>query len=103
MKKIFILSAICLASCYGTTDSGTGLVRLNAEPKNCEFLYTLNTTVLNYKIDDAYEFMEKRIMEQHVVGDSYYIVNQEVSKDEDVLFGPDNTYKFKTKVYKCKK
>lgn len=101
MKKIFILSVLCLAACVQSIESCSGLKRLGSEPKDCEFLYTINTSVTNYNLEDAYDFLEKRIMEQHMVGDSYYIVQQETEKNEEAIFGPENTFKFKTKVYKC--
>lgn len=104
MKKILTLSSlIVLTACATTTDAGTGLVRLNNEPKNCEFLYTLDSNVTNYKLSDAYEYLEKTILEQEKIGDSYYIVKQDVSEIPDAIFGPKNTFKFKVKVYNCQK
>lgn len=104
MKKYMtIISLIALSACATTTDAGTGLVRLNSEPKNCEFLYTLDSNVTNYKLADAYEYLEKTILEQEKIGDSYYIVKQDVSEIPDAIFGPKNTFKFKVKVYNCQK
>ena len=104
MKKILTLSSlIVLAACATSTDAGSGLVRLDSEPKNCEFLYTLDSTVTNYKLSDAYEYLEKTILEQEKIGDSYYIVKQDVSEIPDAIFGPKNTFKFKVKVYNCQK
>ncbi len=104
MKKYMtIISLIALSACATTTDAGTGLVRLNNEPKNCEFLYTLDSNVTNYKLADAYEYLEKTILEQEKIGDSYYIVKQDVSEIPDAIFGPKNTFKFKVKVYNCQK
>ena len=40
MKKFLTWSFLfVLASCATSTDAGTGLIRLDTEPKNCEFLY----------------------------------------------------------------
>ena len=104
MKKyILLVSLIALSACATTTDAGTGLVRLDSEPKNCEFLYTLDSNVKNYKLSDAYEYLEKTILEQEKIGDSYYIVKQDITEIPDTFFGPDKTFKFKVKVYNCQK
>ena len=104
MKKIIsLLSLIILAACATDTDTGTGLNRLKTEPTNCEHLYTMDTSATSYKIDGAYEYLEKSILEQRKLGDSYYIVSQSTKKNEDAIFGPKNTFKFKVKVYKCEK
>ena len=104
MKKYMtIISLVALSACATTTDSGTGLVRLDSEPKNCEFLYTLDSNVTNYKLSNAYEYLEKTILEQEKIGDSYYIVKQDITEKTDTFFGPDKTFKFKVKVYNCQK
>ena len=42
MKKIIsLLSLVVLSACAQATDAGNGLNRLDAEPKNCEYLYTM--------------------------------------------------------------
>lgn len=102
MKKS-LLFCLLLAACAGTTGEGTGLVRLDKEPTNCEFLYNLNTSVTNYKITDAYDFVEKQILEQDGIGDTYYVYNEKTVENPDAIFGPKNTYKLKVKVYSCKK
>jgi len=104
MKKyITVISLIALSACATSTDAGTGLIRLDSEPKNCEFLYNLNSNVTNYKLTDAYEYLEKTILEQEKIGDSYYIVKQDIVEIPDAIFGPKNTFKFKVKVYNCQK
>jgi len=104
MKKYTaIISLIVLSACATATDAGTGLIRLDSEPKNCEFLYTLDSSVTNYNLSDAYEYLEKTILEQEKIGDSYYVVKQDVSEIPDAIFGPKNTFKFKVKVYNCQK
>ncbi len=102
-KHISIISLIFLSACATTTDAGTGLIRLDSEPKGCEHLYTLDSSVTNYKLSDAYEYLEKTILEQDKIGDSYYVVKQDVSQIPDAIFGPKNTFKFKVKVYNCQK
>ena len=73
------------------------------EPKNCEYLYTLDSSATTYNISDAYDYLEKSILEQNKFGDSYYISNEDILKNAGAIFGPRETYKFKVKVYNCKK
>ena len=101
MKKILICSVFALTACAATTD--TGLIRLNEEPKDCEFLYTIETSFADYNMNNAYSFLEQKISEQRTIGDTYYIEKQDTFENMDAIFGPKNTYKFKTKVYNCKK
>ena len=104
MKKFLTWSFLfVLASCATSTDAGTGLIRLDTEPKNCEFLYTMNSSATSYKLADAYNYLEKTILEQEKIGDSYYIVSQNTVENPDAIFGPKNTFKFKVKVYNCQK
>ena len=104
-KTVFVLGLLALAACCG--ESGTkeepALVRLNAEPKNCEYLYMIDTNVSSYDIDDAYNFIEKRIVEENKLGDSYFIYTEDMVKNVGAILGPRNTYKIKAKVYNCKK
>ena len=103
MKKIFLLSLIALVcGCAQSTKEGNGLTRLTYEPKNCEFLYTVDSSVSTYNLSDAYDFLEKRILEEKGFGDSYYISTEDAIKNAGAIFGPKNTYKLKAKVYKCK-
>ncbi len=104
MKKIIsLMSLILLASCAGTNDAGNGLSRLDSEPNDCEFLYTLDSSATTYKLSGAYDYLEKTILDQRIIGDSYYIVNSNIVENPDAIFGPKNTFKFKVKVYKCDK
>lgn len=102
MKKLVSICAfLVLCACAQSTGAGNGLTRLNSEPKNCEFLYTIDSSVSTYKIADAYDFIEKRIMEEKGFGDSYFIDQEDIMKNPGAIFGPKNTYKLKAKVYKC--
>ena len=102
-KSIALISLIGLCACATTTDAGNGLNRLETEPTNCEFLYNLDSNVTTYKIADAYDYIEKSILEQKSLGDSYYISNENVVDNVGAVFGPEHTYKFKVKVYNCNK
>ena len=104
MKKIAeLISLVVLAACAQATDAGNGLARLDSEPTNCEYLYTIDSSATTYSLSGAYDYLEKSILEQKVLGDSYYIVNQNILENTDAVFGPKNTFKFKVKVYNCQK
>ena len=100
MKKI-VLFSLLLASCAGTKTSNFNV--LENEPKNCEFLYTLNTSAVMYDRDDAKKYLEQTLTDQEKIGDSYWIVDSQVLENHGAIFGPKNTYKFKVKVYDCKR
>ncbi len=102
MKKFLLFCGmIGLAACATSTDAGNGLIRLESEPKNCEYLYSLDSSVTTYKLSSAYDYVEKSILEQKKLGDSYYIVDESVLDNVGAIFGPEHTYKFKVKVYNC--
>ncbi len=101
-KSLVLMSLIGLCACATTQNAGNGLTRLTEEPKNCEFLYTLDSSVTTYKLSGAYDYIEKSILENtSLIGDSYYIVNEDVIDNVGAIFGPEHTYKFKVKVYDC--
>ncbi len=103
-KSLILLSVLALAACATTKDKDNGLTKLDSEPKDCEFLYTLDSSIATYKLSDANEFLEKSILEQkNYIGDSYYIVDESILDNAGAIFGPEHTYKFKVKVYKCNK
>ena len=103
MKKLaLLLIAVLICGCAQSTKQGNGLVRLNSEPTNCEFLYTIVSSASTYDLSDAYDFLETRILEEKGFGDSYYISMEDSIKNPGAIFGPKNTYKLKAKVYKCK-
>lgn len=102
MKKIVTCFVMLgLAACAAQTKIDNGLTRLEHEPMNCKFLYTLNTSATTYKIVDAYDYIEKSILEQEYYGDSYYITEENIADNVSAIFGPEHTYKFKVKVYNC--
>ena len=104
MKKTTLcLAVLGLAACATTTGVGNGLTRLESEPTNCEFLYNLDSSVTTYRLMDVYESVEKMILEQPKLGDSYYISNEDIVENVGAVFGPEHTHKFKVKVYNCNK
>ncbi len=102
MKKAFCLLCV-LTACATMTDAGNGLNRLKREPKDCEFLYTINSSATTYDIEDAYQYLEQNILDQEKHGDSYLVIKEETQANPSAIFGPKNTYKFRTKVYNCEK
>ena len=100
MKKVILL-VLLLTSCATARVSNFNV--LENEPKNCEFLYTLNTSAVMYDRDDAKKYLEQSLSDQEKIGDSYWIVDSQVLENHGAIFGPKNTYKFKVKVYNCKK
>ncbi len=102
-KSIALVSLVALCACATTTNAGNGLNRLESEPQNCEFLYNLDSSVTTYKVSDAYDYVEKSILEQKNVGDSYYISDENITDNAGAVFGPKHKYKFKVKVYNCNK
>ena len=60
MKKIIsLISLVVLGACATTTDAGSGLNKLKTEPKDCKYLYTMDTSATSYKESGAYEYLEK--------------------------------------------
>ena len=102
MKKIILLAFCVLAAC-ATTDNGNGLNRFDKEPTNCKYLYTMDSSATSYKLAGAYDYLEQTILDQRIVGDSYFVVEQSTKENPDAVFGPKNTFKFKVKVYNCAK
>ena len=104
MKKIVcFMSVLGLCACATTEKVSNGITRLETEPTDCEFLYNLDSSVTTYKLSDAYDYVEKSILEQRSLGDSYYVANQNILDNVGAIFGPEHTYKFRIKVYNCNK
>ena len=104
MKKILIfVTILSVASCASSGKHDNGLTRLNYEPKDCNFLYEIKSSFSGYSEDAAYDFVEKRIIEENALGDSYYIADEDIVENEGAIFGPKHTYKLKAMVYTCKK
>lgn len=102
-KSILFIIALSMVACAKSEKVDNGLVKLNAKPENCEFLYEIKSSFSGYSEDDAYDFVEKRIVEENAFGDSYYIASEDIVENEGAIFGPKNTYKLKAMVYNCKK
>lgn len=102
-KSICLISLLGLCACATGDKVSNGLTRLQSEPKDCEFLYNLDSSVTTYKLSDAYDYVEKSILEQKSLGDSYYVANENVLDNVGAIFGPEHTYKFRIKVYNCNK
>ena len=104
MKKITLCCAVLgLTACPTNTNTDNGLKMATTEPTDCEFLYNLNSSITNYRLMDKHEYIEKTILEQKQIGDTYYIVSEDITNNPGAVFGPEQTYKFKVKVYSCNK
>jgi len=106
MKKLILFcSFIALCGCSSTTSINNDftLTELTSESNNCEFLYTIKSKASVYNEEDAKEYLRDTIHSQDTFGDSYFITSKEITKNEDAIFGPKNTYSFKANVYKCLK
>ncbi|MCQ2562323.1 MAG: hypothetical protein MJ158_01750 [Alphaproteobacteria bacterium] len=101
MKKFIFLFLLCLSACTNTVKKDYGLTKLNTEPSNCEFLYTISSNASVYTEIAAYEYLEQAIVSQDKNVDSYFVIKQSLQENEDAIFGPKNTYKLQAKVYKC--
>ncbi|MFQ6744388.1 MAG: hypothetical protein ACLRFN_00190 [Alphaproteobacteria bacterium] len=105
MKKIFALFAVLgLAACGGMVKNENGsqyLVKLDAEPIGCTFLYKLETEVSVYDAEDARRYMENRIVDQARVGNAYWITSMRTKPNEWVVFGPERAFVLVANVYDC--
>jgi hypothetical protein len=107
MKKLRLMPyALCLmlAACGGFVKNENGseyLVKLDAEPRGCIFLYKLETEVSVYDADDARRYMENRIADQARPGNAYWITSQRTRPNEWVVFGPERAFVLTANVYDC--
>lgn len=108
MKKYIgmVLSILVLTGCTGYVKSENGsdnIARLDAEPKGCKFLYTMQTEASYYEVSDAYRYLENRIASQSADKNpnAYYVTKKTTKQNEWVMFGPERSYVFEAKVYNC--
>ena len=105
MKKIFVLFMLLgLAACGGMIKNENGsqyLVKLDAEPIGCTFLYKLESEVSVYDAEDARRYLENRIVDQARVGNAYWITSMRTKPNEWVIFGPERAFVLVANVYDC--
>ncbi len=104
MKKILCLGLLVLTGCGGYVSSESGsenIVRFNSQPKNCTYLYDMNTTVSVYDEADAYRYLENSIAKQSKPGNAYWVESMEKKQNPGIVFGPEKSFVFKAKVYDC--
>ena len=77
------------------------IVKLDAEPKGCVFLYKLESEVSVYDADDARRYLENRIADQARPGNAYWITSQRTRPNEWVVFGPERAFVLTANVYEC--
>lgn len=106
MKKIFAIFAVLLSvsSCSNmikNENNSQYLVKLDAEPIGCTFLYKLESEVSVYAAEDARRYLENRIVDQARPGNAYWITSQRTKPNEWVIFGPERAFVLVANVYDC--
>ncbi|MCL2338349.1 MAG: hypothetical protein FWC51_00120 [Proteobacteria bacterium] len=105
MKKFLLLAAACaLFGCADVIEPGPSsadLVRVNAEPIGCQFLYKLETEVSIYDTRDAEQYLRNRIADQVRGGNTYWIVSERTRPNKWVVFGPERAFVYTANVYRC--
>ncbi len=79
------------------------LSRLETVPNTCFYLYKMDSSVSVYNEKDAFEYVEKSIVENERGGNAYKIEKQETEPIPGAVFGPKNKYIISVKVYDCSK
>ncbi|MCL1902710.1 MAG: hypothetical protein FWG18_03755 [Alphaproteobacteria bacterium] len=106
MKTKFALCGllVALCACSNTIKPEAGandLVRLEAEPIGCQFLYKLESEVSVYSHDDAEQYLRNRIVDQVRRGNAYWIVSERTRPNDWVIFGPERAFIYTANVYNC--
>lgn len=106
MRNFLLLCGIILsvAACGGLVKNKNGsefLIRLDAEPIGCAYLYKIQTDVSVYNIEDARRYMENAIVEKTVSGNAYWITSQTTKQNDWVFFGPERSFVLNANVYNC--
>jgi hypothetical protein len=105
MKKFAICSllfALCACSNWVKNENGSeNLVKLDAEPQGCVYLYKLETEVSVYDAEDAQRYLENRIADQARPGNAYFITSQRTKPNDWTLFGPERAFILNANVYNC--
>ena len=103
MKKIFLYSlALVLSACGGLIQNENGsenLVKLDAEPIGCSYLYKLESEVSVYDAEDAQRYLENRIADQTRRGNAYWVTSQRTRPNNWVVFGPERAFILSANVY----
>lgn len=105
MKKIALFGLLALLTACNHTikpeNDADKLVQLNAEPKNCVYLYKLDADVSVYSHDDAVQYVKNRIAQQHKTGNAFWLEKDETKQNSWVMFGPEYKYFMTARVYDC--
>lgn len=106
MKKYLslLVVAIAVVGCGGYIKNENGsenIKQLTQEPKDCLFLYKMETTVSAYKQDDARRYLENSIASQSRPGNAYLITDKRTKENPGAVFGPDESFIYTAKVYEC--
>jgi len=104
MKKFLFIIPMVLFGCGGYVQNENGsenLVRFEEKPTKCTFLYKLESDVSVYDEDDAFRYLENRIMDQEKPGNAYWVISQRTRQNPSAIFGPKETYVLVANVYDC--
>lgn len=105
MKKILSFGlCLLLLGCGDFIKNENGseyLVKLDAEPMGCTYLYKLESEVSVYDSEDAQRYLENRIADQARPGNAYWITSQRTRPNEWVVFGPERAFILAANVYDC--
>lgn len=104
-KNLLLLYVGCLlCACGGYIKSENGseyIVKLDAEPIGCTFLYKLESEASVYDADDARRYLENRIADQARPGNAYWVTSQRTRPNEWIIFGPERAFILSANVYDC--
>lgn len=103
-KFLSLLLCLFLLACGGYIKNENGseyLVKLDAEPVGCVFLYKLESEVSVYDAEDARRYLENRIADQSRPGNAYWVTSQRTRPNEWVVFGPERAFVLTANVYDC--
>lgn len=105
IKYLLAFGMISLLSACGdyikNQNGSESIVKLDAEPIGCNFLYKLESEVSVYDADDARRYLENRISDQARPGNAYWVTSQRTRPNEWVMFGPERAFILAANVYDC--
>ncbi|MCL2017958.1 MAG: hypothetical protein FWG80_04285 [Alphaproteobacteria bacterium] len=107
MNKYFLLLAICpvlITGCGSWVKPAPGseaLVRIDAEPIGCNFLYKIDSEVTAYKESDAEQYLRNRIVDRLQGGNVYWVISQRTRPNDGNIVSPRQSFLLTANVYDC--
>lgn len=106
MKKV-LFAVLFLAGCNSlikNQNDSEKLIKLDAEPKDCVYLYKIQSQAAVYSSEDAERYLENQIAEDNSVGgNAYFVTDQAKRPNRWIPFAPENTFVLSANVYNCSK